>query len=185
MKVFLLLLSLTLLSLSCVKDIDVKQYEEATYSIDMEIPLLKEDLNQNDFLDNTNTIVKFSRVYLSGLDGIFYKNEKDSIHHTITISNSFQDRPIFCYFTYKDEFNNSLPLDYHIIIPRNTFELTNEIIYEGIDYENFIKAKYIELKLKIGSSNLITPPPLFGEFHLQSVIGFTLESPYLSPSSHE
>lgn len=185
MKVLLLLLSLTILSISCVKDVDVKQYEEAAYSINMELPLLKEDLNQDDFLDDTNTIVRFSRVYLSGLDGIFYKNEKDSIHHTITISNSFLDRPIFCYFFYKDEFSNSLPLDYTITIPRNTLKLKKEIIYEGVDYDNFIKAKYIELILKIGTSNQIIPPPLNGEFHLQSIIGFKLESPFLSPPPHE
>lgn len=175
MRLILLVLSILIMNTSCVKDVDLGQIKSSTVKTSMTLAYLKEDLDQQDFLDNSNHIVKYKNTYIIGIDGLFKDNIKDSISHTIISTNTFSDRPIQCLLKYADKNNNLLPLTDSFIIPKDTHALTRILIYEGDEYQNFIKANFIIMTLKLGSSDLIIPPPLDGEFHLQSKVGFTIE----------
>jgi len=174
-KLTLLVLSILILNTSCVKDVDLDQLKTSTFKTSMTLSYLKEDLNQQDFLDSSNEVMDYNNTYIIGIDGLFKDNIKDSISHTIITTNTFSDRSIQCFLKYADKNNNLLHITDSFTIPKDTYAQSNLLIYEGEKYQNFIKANFIIMTLKLGSSDLISDPPPNGEFHLQSKIGFTIE----------
>jgi hypothetical protein len=169
-----LFISLLFLSTSCVKDVGTEQIYSSSFKIPLNIPFLKIDIEKEDFLNNNGQIINYHNTYLSDISGLFDKNKSDSLDYKINITKSI-NRTINCSFRYLDKDNIFLPFndDFVISYDENTF--TKKLTYEGVDYEDFIKIKWIQVNLHLGASGQIPNPPLTGNFHLQSSLGFIFD----------
>jgi len=174
MKLILVIFSVIILHISCVKDIDTEQIKNATYTAPIELALLKVATDQSDFLDSSNYIIEYKKTFYIGFEGLFKDSKKDSLTHTMTLTNTFSDRQIRCSLTYTDKDDNPLLTD-SFWVRRDVNSFTRILTYEGEDYENFVNTKYIYVRLQVGPSVIIVPPPLDGEFHMHSKIGFIIE----------
>jgi len=171
MKLIVLFISLLFLSTSCVKDLDKEQIYSSSFKIPLHIPVLKIDLEKHDFQNNSGQIINYNNTYLSDLSGIFNDNKKDSLDYKIHVSKSI-NRTINCSIRYLDNANVFLPFNDNFIIPYDSNSFTKELTYEGADYDDFVKIKWIQVSFHLGSSGQSSPPPLTGDFHLQSSLGF-------------
>jgi hypothetical protein len=171
----LLLIGMLFLSVSCIKDIDLSQAKSKDYTFitPMNIALLKLNLNQDDFIENTNEIT-YKKLYLTGLGGILNESKKDSLTLTTSFSYSFE-RNVYCHFSYRDKNNESLPISDGFLIKKGDIK-PHIVTYEGSEYEAFAKANWIYVSIRT-ISNTSPPPTLNGNFNLQTVLGFSLEVP--------
>lgn len=175
MKRALLIISLVIISLSCVKDVDYDQIESANFRSPMSIAFLQLDLNQHDFLDsNNNEKPKFTRLFLINLEGLFNESTTDSLVLISQFSNTF-DREFVCQFEYVDGDNVLLMVTDRFPIPSSTTTITQSTTYEGENFELFVRARKINVRVWLRNGNSMIDPFIDNSFTMQSVIHFDYE----------
>jgi hypothetical protein len=175
MKNFLILVSMLFLSISCIKDIDLSQAnaEGTSFKTPINLALLNLKLTQDDFIEDTHEVT-YKKLFLTGLGGILNETNKDSLTLTTHFSHNFK-RNVYCHFSYRDKYNESLPISDGFVI-ENGSENPHTITYQGDRFEAFSKANWIYVSIRTIPIN--TPPPaLNGKFNLQTTLGFILDVP--------
>lgn len=168
MKRLLLLLSLIIISISCVRDVNLEQIDSSIFEISSNMALLKLDLTQDDFLEEP----RFNKLFLIELEEFFYESTSDSLALVNQFTNTF-DRDFICYMEFIDKSNNEIldisPTQKFVVPALSTVIIQDPIIFEGEKFELFNDARRINV---IVSDNGLTPIEN-GEFKMQSVIHYT------------
>ncbi len=171
MKKVLLLFSLVLVTVSCVKDIDIDQIEDSVFSVPVSFAFLQLDLDQDDFLDgNNNEISDFFQPFIIDLSGLFYESTSESLEFSTQFFSSF-DRDIYCQMSFYNESNVFLMSSERFLITSSNSPITYTTPYEGADYEKFTNARRIDVRIKLSNGAPI-PAGDTSIFSMQSVVHF-------------
>ncbi len=173
MKKVLVLLSLVLVSFSCIKDVDYNQIESSEFTTPLSIALLQLDINQNDFLDvNNNEITYPSKPYIVNLSGLYYESVTDNLLFSTQFSSTF-DRDINCQLTFFNGSNVELMKSDEYLIQSINSPVIYSTTYEGDKYDLFTSVRRIDVKLSLRNGNQIQPDDNTN-FSMQSVIHFDM-----------
>lgn len=183
-RLLLLFLSGVLLfAFSCVRDVDVDQTMGAAFQFPTSIALLKLDLTQHDFFDDSNLVdPDYKELFLINLDGIFYESNTDSLILETQFINTF-DRD----FSYVFEFLDS-HLDHVMrptepqLVPVSDSPVIHSITFEGEDFENLSDARRINVKISLNNPNDMLDPNDDRILQMQSVIHYMFELVTPSPN---
>lgn len=181
MKKVFLVISLIIISVSCIRDVDYEQVETAIFSTPMSIALLHLEQNQHDFLDsNNNELSQVDKLFLIDLSEFFYESATDSLDYVTQFSNTF-NRDFYCEFEFRDSDSLLIPITApSFFIPAtSTVPITDTITYTGKDFEQFISARWITVKVDLDNGTSIIPTEN-DNLEIQSVIHFNYE---ITPSS--
>ena len=181
MKIVLLFLSLIIISVSCIRNVDYEQVETATFSTPMSVALLQLDLNQHDFLDsNNNELAQIEKSFLIDLSEFFYESTTETLDYVTQFSNTF-NRGFYCQFEFRDSDSLLIPITTpKFLIPAETAQpIKQTVTYEGSEFDRFISARWIIVKVDLENGLPIFPSEN-NSLEIQSVIHFNYE---ITPSS--
>lgn len=181
MKILLFSICLVIISVSCIRDIDYEQAEAAIFSTPMSIALLQLDLNQHDFLDsNNNELAQVEKLFLIDLSEFFNESATERLDYVTQFSNTF-NRDFYCEFEFRDPDSLLIPITTpKFLIPAATIQPIDQIIiYEGRNFEQFINARWITVKIDLENGIPIVPTEN-NSLEIQSVIHFDY---IITPSS--
>ena len=171
MKKVLLLLSLVLVTVSCVKDIDIDQIEDSVFSVPVSFAFLQLDLDQDDFLDGSNNeISNVFKPFIIDLGGLFYESTSESLDFETQFFSSF-DRDISCQLSFYNESNVFLMSSERFFITSSNSPIIYTTTYEGADYEKFTNARRIDVRINLSNGAPISADET-SVFSMQSVIHF-------------
>ncbi len=167
MKQVVLMLLLSVLTFSCIKDVDFSQYQQfISDPIPFSLALFRHKATrQSDVLQHN--------YYDMDINGIFVENTNPKIYFTTSFTNSF-DTAITCSFDFYNKDAVYLFSTPEITIPPHTFASSHfkqELIFINGEYYAFIEAKKADIRLQLqGLPNVADT----GIFQLQTVISADL-----------
>lgn len=179
MRKTLLFVSLVIITVSCIRDVDFDQVDTAIFSTQMSVALLHLELNQHDFLDDNNDeLTKVEKLFLIDLSEFFKESTTSSLDYVTQFSNSF-NREFSCQFEFLNKDDDILMTTEAFYVPASSTAVVQSLSFEGEEFDRFLEARWINVSIFLRNGDAIIPSE-FDNLDLQTVIHFDYE---IAPSS--